>query len=64
MLDPGVKVPAAGVARILPESEQAHAHKVIAANWSLPMKLLERSLDRAGEAFGAPTTYIEVTPNR
>ncbi|HZC53178.1 MAG TPA: PPOX class F420-dependent oxidoreductase [Mycobacterium sp.] len=52
----------AGVARILPESEHAHADKVIAANWSLPMKLFERSLDKGSAAFDIPTTYIEITP--
>lgn len=52
----------AGHARVLPESEQAHADKVIAANWSKPMTLLERSLDKGGEAFGISTAYIEITP--
>lgn len=52
----------AGVARILPESEHAHADKVIAANWSLPMKLFERSLDKGSAAFDIPTTYIEIAP--
>ncbi|OHV04743.1 PPOX class F420-dependent oxidoreductase [Mycobacterium talmoniae] len=54
--------PVAGVARILPESEHAHAEQVIAANWSLPMKLLERSLDRSAAVFGMPMAYIEITP--
>ncbi|SUB58008.1 pyridoxamine 5'-phosphate oxidase [Mycolicibacterium smegmatis] len=36
----------AGTARILGESEHARADAVIAANWSLPMKLFERTLDR------------------
>jgi hypothetical protein len=52
----------AGMARILPESEHAHAYKVIAANWSLPMKLLERSLDKGSAAFSIPTAYIEIAP--
>jgi PPOX class probable F420-dependent enzyme len=52
----------AGVARILPESEHAHADKVIAGNWSLPMKLFERSLDKGSAAFDIPTTYIEIAP--
>lgn len=52
----------AGVARILPEYEHAHADKVIAANWSLPMKLFERSLDKGSAAFDIPTTYIEIAP--
>jgi PPOX class probable F420-dependent enzyme len=52
----------AGVARILPESEQAHADEVIAANWSLPMKVLERGIDRGVAAFGIQMAYIEVLP--
>jgi len=52
----------AGHARVLPESEHAHADRVIAANWSKPMTLLERSLDKGGEAFGISTAYIEITP--
>ncbi|MGE2814157.1 PPOX class F420-dependent oxidoreductase [Mycobacterium heidelbergense] len=52
----------AGAARILPESEHAHADKVIASNWSLPMKLFERSLDKGSAAFDIPTTYIEIAP--
>jgi PPOX class probable F420-dependent enzyme len=54
----------AGIATILPESEHAHADKVIAANWSVPMKLFERSLDKGSAAFGIPTAYIEITPAR
>jgi uncharacterized protein len=54
----------AGLARILTESEHEHADKVIAANWSLPMKLFERSLDKGGEAFGIPVAYIEIKPAR
>lgn len=52
----------AGIARILPDSEHGHAYKVIAANWSLPMKLFERSLDKGSAAFSIPTTYIEIGP--
>lgn len=52
----------AGVARILPEAEHAHAEAVIAANWSAPMKLFERSLDYGSELAGIPTAYIEITP--
>lgn len=54
--------PVAGEARILPESEHAHAAAVIAANWSLPMRLFERGLETGGRAFGVPMTYIEITP--
>jgi PPOX class probable F420-dependent enzyme len=58
------KAPAvAGLARILPESEHAHANKVIAANWSVPMTVLERTLDKGAQAFGAPMAYVEVTPD-
>jgi hypothetical protein len=52
----------AGVARILPEGEHAHAEAVIAANWSAPMKLFERSLDYGSQLAGVPTAYIEITP--
>jgi PPOX class probable F420-dependent enzyme len=54
----------AGLARILPQSEHLHAKKVIAANWSMPMTVLERSLDRGPEAFGVPMAYIEITPTQ
>ncbi|MFN3006185.1 PPOX class F420-dependent oxidoreductase [Mycolicibacterium wolinskyi] len=54
----------AGVARILPEEEHAHADAVIAANWSLPMKLFERSLDRGSQTFGVAMAFIEITPAR
>ncbi|HZE15610.1 MAG TPA: PPOX class F420-dependent oxidoreductase, partial [Mycobacterium sp.] len=52
----------AGLARVLPDYEHAHADQVIAANWSMLMKVLERSLDKGGKAFGIPTAYIEITP--
>lgn len=52
----------AGVARILPEAEHAHADAVIAANWSPPMKLLERSLDVSSQTLGVPMAFIEITP--
>jgi uncharacterized protein len=51
-----------GVARILPESEHAHAEEAIAANWSLPMKVFERGLDKGSQAFGIDMAYIEITP--
>ncbi len=54
----------AGEARILPEAEHAHAEAVIAANWSPPMKLLERSLDYSSQLAGIPTAYIEITPTQ
>jgi uncharacterized protein len=53
----------AGVARILPESEHAHAYEAIEANWSLPMKVFERSLDKGSAALGIDTAYIEITPS-
>lgn len=52
----------AGVARVLDESETAHADAVIAANWSRPMKVFERGLDRGSQAMGTPIAYIEITP--
>ncbi|KHO27149.1 pyridoxamine 5'-phosphate oxidase [Mycolicibacterium setense] len=52
----------AGIARILPEAEHAHADAVIAANWSPPMKLLERSLDVSSQTLGVPMAFIEITP--
>ncbi|MUL81149.1 MULTISPECIES: PPOX class F420-dependent oxidoreductase [unclassified Mycolicibacterium] len=52
----------AGVARILPEAEHAHADAVIAANWSAPMKVLERSLDYGSQTLGVPMAFIEITP--
>lgn len=52
----------AGIARVLPESERAHAYEVIAANWSMPMMVFERSLDKGSAAFGIATAYIEITP--
>ncbi|MEB3033246.1 PPOX class F420-dependent oxidoreductase [Mycolicibacter sp. MYC340] len=54
--------PVAGVARILPESEHAHAERVIAGNWSLPMRLFERSLDKGSAAVGISISYLEITP--
>lgn len=52
----------AGVARILAETEYAHADAVIAANWSLPMKLFERGLDKGSQTMGVPMAFIEITP--
>ncbi|AKS35546.1 PPOX class F420-dependent oxidoreductase [Mycolicibacterium goodii] len=52
----------AGVARVLPESEQARADAAIAANWSLPMKIFERSLDRGSQTFGITMAFIEISP--
>ena len=54
--------PVAGVARILPESEHAHAERVIAANWSWAMKIVERSLDKGSAVAGISIAYIEITP--
>jgi uncharacterized protein len=50
------------VARFLPEAEVAHADDVIAANWSLPMKAFERSLDIGSKRFDLPSVYVEFTP--
>jgi uncharacterized protein len=52
----------AGVTRILPEAQHAHADAVIAANWSAPMKVLERSLDYGSQTLGVPMAFIEITP--
>jgi PPOX class probable F420-dependent enzyme len=52
----------AGVARVLDDSETAHADAVIAANWSRPMKVFERGLDRGSKATGVAIAYIEITP--
>lgn len=52
----------AGVARILPEAEHAHADAVIAANWSAPMRVFERSLDYGSQTMGMPIAFIEITP--
>lgn len=52
----------AGVARILPETEWAHADAAIAANWSLPMKVFERGLDKGGGIAGVAMAYIEIRP--
>jgi len=54
--------PAAGIARILPEAEHAHADAVIAANWSPAMKLFERTLDKSSSTFDIPMAYIEISP--
>lgn len=53
----------AGVARILAETEHAHADAIIAANWSLPMKVFERGLDKGSQTMGVPMAFIEITPH-
>ncbi len=55
---PGV----AATARILPPSETAHAEAAIAANWSMPMRVLERGIDHASSLFDLPMAYLEFTP--
>ena len=52
----------AGLARFLPEDEHAHADRVIAASWSLPIKVFERGLVKGFEVFDIPPAYIEITP--
>lgn len=54
--------PVAGIARILPESDHARAEQAIAANWSLPMRIFERGLDKGSAAAGLSIAYIEITP--
>lgn len=53
--------PVAGIVRILPESEHALAEQAIAANWSLPMKVFERGLDKGSAATGMAICYLEIT---
>jgi uncharacterized protein len=43
-------------------SEHAHADAVIAANWSAPMKLFERSLDYGSQTLDVPMAFIEIMP--
>lgn len=50
-------------ARILPDAEVAHADSVIAANWSPPMRLIERLLDLASKRFDVPMVHVEITPD-
>jgi PPOX class probable F420-dependent enzyme len=52
----------AGIARILPAAEHARAEEAIAANWSLPMRVFERGLDKGSAAVGLEMAYIEITP--
>ena len=56
--------PVTGTARILPETEHAHVDRVIAANWSPPIKAFERGLAKSAEVFDVPPAYIEITPSR
>jgi PPOX class probable F420-dependent enzyme len=52
----------AATARILPDAEIARAYDVIAANWSLPMRLLERGVDLGARMFEQDLVYVEFTP--
>lgn len=52
----------AGLARILPLDEHPYVDRVIAANWSPPLKVFERSLVKASAALDIPSAYIEITP--
>ncbi|MGV0742838.1 PPOX class F420-dependent oxidoreductase [Mycolicibacterium sp. XJ870] len=52
----------AGLARILPETDHAHADEAIAANWTWPMKAFERSLYKGSHAIGIQAVYVEITP--
>jgi uncharacterized protein len=49
---------AEGRARVVPAEEQEHAARVVASNWSAPMRVFERTGDR----IGLDTAYVEVTP--
>jgi PPOX class probable F420-dependent enzyme len=55
--------PVAATARILPDSEVERADAIIAANWTLVMKLGERTLDHTTHRFDMPPVYIEFTPD-
>lgn len=44
--------------RIVPESEADYASSIVASNWSTPMRLFERFIDRTG----VPLVYVAVTP--
>jgi PPOX class probable F420-dependent enzyme len=52
----------AGLARILPEEDYAHADRVIAASWSAAIKVFERGLVKGFDIFDIPPAYIEITP--
>jgi PPOX class probable F420-dependent enzyme len=45
-------------AEVLPRSDNERVHAIVAANWGLDTKLLERTYDR----FSVPEVYVEVTP--
>ena len=49
---------AAGLARVLGESESERAASAVASNWTAPMALLEHGLDR----MPLEIVYVEVTP--
>ncbi|KAA0023306.1 PPOX class F420-dependent oxidoreductase [Antrihabitans cavernicola] len=52
------------IGRILPESECQTADDIVAANWSLGMRLFERSLEKTASRFDIPQAWIEFTPER
>ncbi|WP_167476771.1 PPOX class F420-dependent oxidoreductase [Nocardia arthritidis] len=52
----------AALGRLLSEAEAAAADAVIAANWSAPMRMVERGLERASEQLDMPLAYLEFTP--
>ena len=47
-----------GTARIVPVADVNHAHSIVASNWSPPMALFERFIDRTG----VPLVYVAVAP--
>lgn len=44
--------------RVLPESETERAYEIVASNWRVDTRVLERAYD----LIGVPTVYVEVTP--
>jgi hypothetical protein len=42
----------------LPESESEYAASIVASNWRLDMKPIERAIDW----IGVPAVYVEVRP--
>jgi uncharacterized protein len=49
---------AEGIARVLQQAESERADSIIESNWSPPMRVLERGLDR----LPLELAYVEVTP--
>lgn len=53
----------AATARIIEsDDERQHADDVIAANWTFPVRVAERALERAATYYDMPWVYIVFTP--